>query len=495
MNMRSKIFRLSIVGMLLVSPVSQSDSPDPRILNQLVKNLGKGPIAHGIEQNKNLELPNFSSIVRQEGPAVVNIQVTSLATRIPPESSDKESANSALPDKEISPVSSRLTRGMGSGFIIDPDGIVLTNAHVVKNAMEIKVRMPDRKEYKAKLLGIDMPTDTAVLKIDAHQLPTMRTGNPSNSGVGDWVLAIGSPYGFENSVSAGIISAKGRTLPDEGYIPFIQTDVAVNPGNSGGPLINLQGEAIAMNSQIVSGTGGYQGLSFAIPIDVALDVTQQILRDGKVHRAHLGISVQEMDQSLADSFSLAKAQGLVIDEVRSQSAGEKAGLRIGDVILKFNDQTIESPADLGPLMAKLRPEEPLSLTIWREGRSQQIAVHFDSSDSSQETSAPASADNRTGLAVRPLNQGDGLPETHGLLVERAEGPAAKVGIAPGDVLLAVNGRALSKPEELTKEATYAPSHLALLVQRGRIKLFVPLELTQKTASIGTVISDQLKETQ
>jgi serine protease Do len=432
-------------------------------------------------------LPNFSSIVRQEGPAVVNVQVTSLATRMQPDSLDKEPDASKLPDQDKEPGSNRLTRGMGSGFIIDPDGIILTNAHVVQNASDITVRLPDRREYKAKLVGIDTPTDTAVLRIDAHQLPSVRTSDPSNSNVGDWVLAIGSPYGFENSVSAGIISAKGRTLPDEGYIPFIQTDVAVNPGNSGGPLINLKGEVIAMNSQIVSGTGGYQGLSFAVPIDVALTVAKQILRDGRVNRAHLGISVQELDQSLADSFGLSKTQGVVIDEVRPHSAAEKAGLKIGDVILKFNDQAIDNSADLGPLMAKLRPEDSLSLTIWREARSLQIAVRFDTLDSSQETNARIPEDNRTGLAVRPLSQGDGLPEARGLMVERVEGPAAKVGIAPGDLVLAANGRLLSKPEELIKAATSAPSHLALLVQRGNTRVFVSLELPQKTASTNTHI--------
>ncbi|MGZ8243606.1 DegQ family serine endoprotease, partial [Methylomagnum sp.] len=429
-------------------------------------------------------LPNFGVIVKESGPAVVNISVS--GTR-------KVSDTAVTPLDPNDPFSQFFRRfqpptegeapvhGMGSGFIVRPDGLVLTNAHVVDGASEVTVKLADKREFQAKVVGIDKPTDTAVLKIDADNLPAVRLGNPAETGTGDWVLAIGSPFGFENSVTAGIVSAKSRSLPEEGYVPFIQTDVAVNPGNSGGPLLNAKGEVIGINSQIYSRTGGYQGLSFAIPIDVALKVEAQLLQTGKVSRGRLGVGVQDLNQALAESFGLSKPEGALVDMVPSDGPAAQAGLRAGDVIVGLNGEPVRDSKELPPKVAELKPGSEAKLSVWRDGKEQAFTLKVGELEAPQAQAANGSQDaprGRLGLAVRPLNPEEQREAgvKNGLLVARVAGPAAKAGITPGDVVLAVNDQPVEGAEQLRELANKAGKHVALLVQRGGTTMFVPVEL-------------------
>ncbi|MDD5035713.1 MAG: DegQ family serine endoprotease [Methylococcaceae bacterium] len=427
-------------------------------------------------------MPDFAGIVAKNGPAVVNISVSghSKVAMTPIPQFDPNDPFSEFFRRFQPPQSEMPIRSMGSGFIVSPNGVIITNAHVVDGASEVSVKLTDKREFKAKVIGVDKPTDTAVLKIDAAGLPSVHLGDPGQTGVGEWVLAIGSPFGFENSVTAGIVSAKSRTLPDEGFVPFIQTDVAVNPGNSGGPLFNLSGEVIGINSQIYSRTGGYQGLSFAIPIDVAMKVEEQLLRDGKVNRGRLGVSVQPVDQSLAESFGLDKPEGALVDAVPEGGPAAKAGIQPGDIILKFNNLPIQEPLDVARRIAELKPGSEVSLTLWRNGQQKDISLRVgaasDREQAVEETVEPAKG--RLGLAVRPLSpQEPKQPDLDGgLVVERSSGPAARAGIQPGDVVLAVNGHPVSESGQLREFTEKAEKRIALLVQRGNARLFIPVEL-------------------
>jgi serine protease Do len=371
---------------------------------------------------------------------------------------------------------------MGSGFIVRPDGVVLTNAHVVDGATEVTVKLADRREFTAKVVGVDKLTDTAVLKIDAQNLPSVHIGNPADTRVGEWVLAIGSPFGFENTVTAGIVSAKSRSLPEEGYVPFIQTDVAVNPGNSGGPLLNIRGEVIGINSQIYSRTGGYQGLSFAIPIDVALNVEQQLLEKGRVSRGKLGIAVQDLTQGLAESFGLPNPNGALVGMVPPDGPGAKAGIKPGDVILELNGKTVRDSRELPPKVADMKPGSEAVLKVWREGKAVELkATVAELEDKSSETAEKAVEQvdhGRLGLAVRPLTTEEqkSAQILGGLRVEKVTGPSAKAGIRKGDIVLAVNGQPIKDATHLRNIAEQAGKHLALLIQRGDSTLFVPVQL-------------------
>jgi len=434
-----------------------------------------------------MALPDFSSIVAKNGPAVVNISVSG-HTKVAMQEMPQLDPNDPMyeffrrfqPPGGGMPGAEQPTHGMGSGFIVHPDGVVITNAHVVDGASEVTVKLTDKREFKAKVVGVDKPTDTAVLKIDAKNLPTVSLGDPAQTNVGEWVVAIGAPFGFENSVTAGIVSAKSRTLPDEGYVPFIQTDVAVNPGNSGGPLFNLKGEVIGINSQIYSRTGGYQGLSFAIPIDVALKVEQQLLSEGKVSRGRIGVGVQAVNQSLAESFGLDKPTGALVDAVPEQGPAAKAGIRPGDIITHFNGAPIQEPSDLARRVAELKPGSEATLTLWREGKSQDLTLKLGSAEE-QTASAEvpeALAKSRLGVAVRSLQpQENRQPDVAGgLVVEQVAGAAARAGIQAGDVVLAVNGHPVTDPGQLREYVSKADKRIALLVQRGNNRLFVPVEL-------------------
>jgi len=370
---------------------------------------------------------------------------------------------------------------LGSGFIVSPDGVILTNAHVVAGAKEVIVRLTDKREFKAKTVGIDRGTDVAVLKIDAKDLPYVVIGNPEAVKPGQWVAAIGSPFGMENTVTAGIISAKYRSLPDENYVPFIQTDVAVNPGNSGGPLLNTKGEVIGMNSQIYSNSGGYEGLSFAIPIDVAMKVKDQLVKYGKVERGRMGVTIQNLNQDLAKSFGLEKAQGALVSSVEPDSPAAKAGVEVGDVILKFNGEAISESTQLPARVADLKPGTSAKLEVWRQGGTKDLTVTVGAMKDAKVAAADdtsAKPQGKLGLAVRPLTPDEreqsGIKD--GLVVESSDGPAARAGVQEGDVILSLNGTPVKSAEQLSTLVTKAGKNVALLVQRGEAKMFVPVQI-------------------
>lgn len=419
-------------------------------------------------------LPDFAAIVQQFGPAVVNI--TTAGTR-------KAAASTGqvpFPELFRGPAPPEApTQGQGSGFIISADGIVLTNAHVVQGASEITVKLTDRREFRARLLGTDAATDVAVLRVEARDLPVVKLGNPAQARVGDWVLAIGSPFGFENSVTAGIVSAKGRALPGDAYVPFIQTDVAVNPGNSGGPLFSLNGEVIGINSQIYSRSGGYQGLSFAIPIDVVLRVKDQIVASGRASHARLGVNVQTLNQALAESFGLQRAIGGLIAGVAPGSPADKAGLLPGDVVLKFNGRPVADSGQLAGMVGESRPGDQARLEVLRRGKKLELVATL---GATADAAAPIAAadesagEDRLGLAVRPLTpqESKAAHVTGGLLVQGVNGAAARAGMAAGDIVLQAGGKRVSSVEDL-RAATQSAKVIALLVQRGEQRLFVPLQ--------------------
>ncbi|CAN5181965.1 DegQ family serine endoprotease [soil metagenome] len=373
--------------------------------------------------------------------------------------------------------------GQGSGFIVGRDGLILTNAHVVRDADEVTVKLSDRREYKAKVLGSDTVTDVAVLKINAENLPAVALGNPAQLSVGDYVFAIGSPFGFEQSASAGIVSAKGRALPGGTQVPFIQTDVAVNPGNSGGPLFDANGSVVGINAQIYSRTGGYQGLSFAIPIDVALRVKDQIVATGKVVHPRLGVTIQELNQSLAESFKLSTPDGALVSSVVPGSAAAKAGIEPGDVILKFNSQPIGRSSELPAMVAAGRPGEKAAIEVWRNGRKLVLSATVgeakdEVATADNSSSEPSGSKGRLGIAARALTPAEkneaNLPA--GVVVEQASGPAARAGIEPGDVIVAVNGTQVKSVEQLQSLVSKESRNLAVLVQRGGTKIFIPVKL-------------------
>jgi serine protease Do len=432
--------------------------------------------------------PNYRAIVERFGPAVVGIDtertVKTAAAALPDGLADDpffrffQGIPGLLGDdagKEV-PI-----RGEGSGFIVAKDGLILTNAHVVRNAGEVTVKLSDRREYKARVLGSDTATDVAVLKIDANNLPVVQVGDPARLGVGDYVLAIGSPFGFEQSATAGIVSAKGRSLPGDSYVPFIQTDVAVNPGNSGGPLFDAHGNVVGINSQIYSETGGYQGVSFAIPIDVALNVKEQIVSTGKVSHARLGVNAQEVNQALAESFRMKQPEGALVSSVLPGSAAAKAGLQSGDVILQYNDQPIVRAGDLSARVGAAKPGDKVTLEVWRAGKPVTIAAILGAADtvSADNRAARANApQGKLGVAVRPLTpqERQGAQLAGGAVVEQVGGAAARAGIQPGDIIVAVNGRQVKGADDLRKMVEQEHKHVALLIQRGEDRIFVPVTL-------------------
>ena len=432
-----------------------------------------------------LALPDMSGIVARNGQAVVNISTSGKVKN--PNVPDVPGLDPNDPFYEFfrhfripQQRGERQVRGQGSGFIVRDDGLILTNAHVIEGADEVVVRLNDKREFKAKVLGADKATDVAVLRVEARNLPTVKIGSSANIRVGEWVLAIGSPYGFESSASAGIVSAVSRSLPDDNYVPFIQTDVAVNPGNSGGPLFNMAGEVIGINSQIYSRTGGYQGLSFAIPIDVAVSVQEQIVKYGRVQRGRLGVSIQEVNQSLAESFGLSKPTGALVSSVENDSPAAKAGLEPGDVIMSLNGKEIQSSNELPPLVAAIRPGDNAKMQIWRKGGMREITVKVGGVKEEKAVSAESkeTAQNKLGLALRALTPEERrqLDGKGGLLVENVSGAAARAGIRPGDVVLSVNGETVTTVEQLRAQVAKASKRVALLIQRRDAKLFVPIDL-------------------
>jgi serine protease Do len=424
-------------------------------------------------------LPDFTAIVEANKTAVVNITATGKAEAAanPLEGLDEDSPlyeffrrfQGQIPQQQMP------RQGLGSGFIVDASGVILTNAHVVEGADEVRVRLTDRREFKGKVLGVDKPSDIAVVKIDASGLPVVKLGDPAQVRVGEWVLAIGSPFGFENTATVGIVSATSRSLPDGTYVPFIQTDAAVNPGNSGGPLFNTRGEVIGVNSQIFSRSGGYQGIAFAIPINVASQVKEQLVKNGKVERGRIGVAIQEVSQQLAESFGLDRPQGALVSSVEKGGPADKAGLKAGDVILAVDGKQVERSAEVPPLVAAVKPGSKANLEIWRERSKRTVAVTVGELPSEQVASAKpdsggGEATGKLGLAVRPLQ------DASGLMVENATGPAARAGIRRGDVVVSVNGRPVKNAEELRSATANAKGTVALLVKRGDASMFVPLEI-------------------
>ncbi|MFM7397245.1 MAG: Do family serine endopeptidase [Gammaproteobacteria bacterium] len=458
-------------------------------------------------------LPDFASLVQQHGPAVVNISTKGKRVRagvpgmspedpffeffrrfgIPGAPGGRGGAPGDGEDEGM-----RRPGGEGSGFIVSNDGYILTNAHVVEESEEVTVRLTDRREFTARIVGLDKPTDVAVLKIDAKNLPVVRIGDPAKLRPGEWVLAIGSPFGFDNTATAGIVSATARGLPggDSNYVNFIQTDVAVNPGNSGGPLFNLSGEVVGINSQIYSRSGGYMGISFAIPIDVAVSVRDQIIAKGRVSRGKIGVAIQQVDATLAESFGLDRPRGALVGGVEDGGPADKAGLRQGDIILSANGRLIERSEELPTVIGAIRPGSEVTLEIWRDRAKRTVKVRVAELEPPSPTVADTgkpeqgSAADRLGLVVRDLtaeerSRGNSrdpsaeqqerratLPE--GVLVVRAQGAARDAGVQRGDFVLNVNGRPVKTVKEFREAVEKAGKAVALLVQRGNSQIFIPV---------------------
>ena len=437
------------------------------------------------------DVVDVADLVEKQGPAVVNISTTKLVKRqaegfpfvIPDEEDMQEFFRRFFPPGgHGGPMQEIPARGSGSGFIVSNDGYILTNAHVVKGADEVVVKLIDKRNFTAKVVGTDTRTDVAVIKITANNLPTVKLGDPTRLRVGEAVAAIGSPFGFENSVTAGIVSAKGRSLPAENYVPYIQTDVPINPGNSGGPLFNMKGEVVGINSQIYSRSGGYQGVSFAIPIDVAMEVVDQLKSGGKVSRGWLGVVIQEVTADLAESFGLDQPRGALVSQVQEDSPAQKAGLQASDVILAFNGKTVESSSDLPRMVGLAKPGTSVPLQVWRKGKTQQLSVVLGELPAEDKLAGKSSkAFSRGGLALTELSaeQRSALELDHGLLVEDSTGDAARAGIRVGDIILAVNNSKVATVEAFRKAIAAVPAgkSAAILVRRGDGSLYIPLKIS------------------
>jgi len=437
------------------------------------------------------DMPDFRAIVRRYGPAVVGVTVSGVQR-----AGDDERGQPQQPDEDEDPYQQFFRglpggdprgranpqlpfHGQGSGFIVSADGLILTNAHVVRNAGEVIIKLSDRREYVAKVLGSDPVTDVAVLRIDAKNLPTVQLGDPSRLEVGDRVLAIGAPYGLEQTATQGIVSAKGRSLPGDSVVPFIQTDAAVNPGNSGGPLFDAQGNVVGINAQIYSRSGGFQGLSFAIPINVALKIKDQIVATGKATHARLGVSVQDVNQALAESFGMPAPAGALVSSIARGSAAAAAGLQPGDVILEVAGQPIESAGGLSSAIGLSTPGERVKLKVWRERAPRELDVRLGGAGDAEQQAAngdPATGGGRLGLALRPLTpqERSSAGAEQGMVVESVSGAAARAGIRAGDVVLAIDGKPLQSVEQVRSVMQARPKVVALLVQRGGEKIFVPV---------------------
>ena len=448
------------------------------------------------------DLPDFTELAEKQSPIVVNIssiqknransmqgspedeQMQEFFKRfgipVPPGMPPQNGrGQQPMPDKQV--------YATGSGFIVASDGYILTNAHVVKDADEVMVKLNDKREFKAKVIGIDLRTDVAVLKINANNLPKVNIGNPDTIKVGEWVAAIGAPFGLENTMTVGIVSAKGRALPQENFVPFIQTDVAINPGNSGGPLFNLKGEVIGINSQIYSRTGGYMGLSFAIPINVAIDVMNQLKTNGKVIRGWLGIAIQEVTKELSESFGMKNTNGALVAGIEKGAPAEKGGLLPGDVITKFDGKLIESSSDLPKAVGNTKSGKTAVAEVFRKGSVKTLNLTVGEMPSDQveviaSNKQPEKAEvNRMGLVLKeaPPQQRKKMNGKKGLWVVDAQGSAAAAGIRRGDIILALNNSEVESVEAFAKEVVSIPNGktVAVLVLRNDETLYVPVKIT------------------
>jgi serine protease Do len=445
-----------------------------------------------------VELPDFTVLAEKEGNKVVNIssivERSASQNNIPfqDERMQEFFKRFGIPNLPGIPPQGReqppqeSVNGTGSGFIIESDGYIITNAHVVAKADTVVVKLADKREFKAEILGLDRRTDVALLKIKAKNLPKVEFGNPEKIKVGQWVAAIGSPFGLENTMTVGVISAKGRALPQENFVPFIQTDVAINPGNSGGPLFNTEGEVIGINSQIYSRTGGYMGLSFAIPIDVAINVAEQLKKNGKVIRGWLGVAIQEVTEDLSESFGLKDTRGALIAMVEKNSPAEKGGIQPGDIILKFNKNNIASSSDLPKFVGTTQPFTQVPVEILRKGKEIKLSLKI----GEMPTEEPMVASNqektkkvnRIGLTLRELTKQDikKINGRNGLLVIEAEGSASTAGIRSGDVILAFNNTAVESIASFNRDIRRVPEGktIALLIYRNGNTIYIPVKVAE-----------------
>ena len=423
--------------------------------------------------------PNYRAIIDRYGPAVVGVTVEggSKSMEMGNQSPLSDGLPAPAPPETSTQDPGRPLMGLGSGFIISPDGVVVTNAHVVRGASAVTVTLDDRREFKARVLGLDVDTDIAVLKIEAQDLPTVKLGNSDRLHVGDYVLAIGTPYGFDETATAGIVSAMHRPLPDSPYVSFIQTDAAVNPGNSGGPLFNASGEVVGINAQILSHGGGFEGLSFAIPINLAKHIADQIVATGKVTHGWLGVTAQQLTQPLADSFGLVRPDGALVSRVKPHSAAAAAGLLAGDVILKCNNTPIRRVGEVSELIGVAMPDDILLFSIWRNGKAMELSARMSQPPSAADDgTSDTAASTRLGISVKLLSADERKEAnvSRGLIILTSSGPAEKAGILPGDLLLSVNGTPIESIERLHTMVTDAGSTVALLIQRGDSRTYVPV---------------------
>lgn len=441
-------------------------------------------------------LPDFTQLVETQGRAVVNIStvqtrqmgVEQIFPQIPnlPEDSPFYDFFRRYMQPHSGPRKYE-SRSLGSGFIISKDGYILTNAHVIDSADEITVKLADKREFKAKVIGADKKTDVALIKIEADNLAVVKQGVPDKLKVGEWVVAIGAPFGFESSVTAGIVSAKGRSLAQENYVPFIQTDVAINPGNSGGPLFNMQGEVVGINSQIYSRTGGFMGLSFAIPIDVATGVAKQLREHGKVSRGKIGVMIQEMTEELTDSFNLDKPRGALVVSVEENGPADRAGIKPRDIILEFNHQQVTTSSDLPRIVGDTKPGSKINVQVWRNGATKKLTIKVGEMPSEdvvafqQKQNKSGGGANRLGLVLKELtdSQKKQVGIENGLLVEDVlEGIAGGAGILSGDIILGMNDQDIKTVGQFNQllDKVEKGRHIALLVRRGDRTTFISIRI-------------------
>ena len=463
-------------------------------------------VAAGPARAQGRDLPDFTDLVEKAGGAVVNISTTQSRPRMLPqlpqgpdigEEDLYEFFRRFIPQppgpgqRPLPPGPRQFEQqSLGSGFVISGDGYILTNAHVVDGAEEITVRFTDKREYKAKVVGTDRRTDVALIKVEANGLPTVRFGDPSKLRVGEWVVAIGSPFGFDNTVTAGIVSAKGRSLPQENFVPFIQTDVAINPGNSGGPLFNMRGEVVGINSQIYSRTGGFMGLSFAIPIDVAMDVQQQLRTAGRVSRGRIGVVIQEVSKELAESFGLPRPAGALVSQVEKSGPAEKAGVEPGDIIVKFDGKAVNASSDLPRMVGGTRPGTKSTLQVWRKGTTRDLVVTVaelpddrvaQRDQRSKPNGKPEATPNRFGFAVSDLSE-ERRKQANvagGVVVDDVR-PNVRADLRPGDIILSLIAKGqtteVRSADQFNKliAALDKAATVTLQVRRGETNLFVTI---------------------
>ena len=479
--MNKSLLSLTILAALALAacgdntPTPPAASEPPSIIKQTEPPKADGTVG--------MMLPDFAQLVAREGGAVVNIQ----ASRERDEDDNNGNEDPFMEFfKRLTPNApdfseddNATSANFGSGFIISPDGYILTNTHVIKGMTNIKVTLNDKRQYPAKLIGQDEKSDVALLKIEAKNLPTVKIGNPDELRSGEWVAAIGAPFGFENSVTSGIVSAKNRTLPDDGYMPFIQTDVAINPGNSGGPLFNLKGQVVGINSQIYSRSGGFMGISFAIPINVAMNVADQLKATGKVERGQLGVVIQEVSYDLAKTFGLDKATGALVAKVLAGSPAERGGLKVGDIIRSVNGNEVRSSSDLPMTISSLKPNQTVKLGVWRKGQMHEMEIKLGTQNditAKAERQSNEGSDNvddfqfaAAGLTLIVNSNGN-------IVVSNVKGIAANAGLRRGDILLEVAGKEVHSQEEFNAAIESAGKNIPLLVQRGSSNLFMALIL-------------------